>query len=332
MAHLSIQDYDERERAARADAPSPAIRAFAPLAFDQVNFPTRVAEERELIRFADIMYEFLPRLEWLEQKGYSELEAAAICQLSDQIRVLTRSLFGRPVQPLMCLFPPIPILRAIETIAQARGRRLRVFEIGPGSGHLGAYLLNRGHRYAAMDVCQSLYLWQNRLFQHVAPDFVDWVGDPGAARRVGFQAQATHLPWWEFARFHESLPLHADVVVCDAALGEMDVFAFWYVLRVARSMLAGSDCGCFMFQNLGEERFNRRADLVARFRQLGLTGREIGGVSVFSAATILDGVFGETLAPLGGPDAALSPPKAFLRFDPSELLPSYRFFEFIGLS
>jgi hypothetical protein len=49
-----------------------------------------------------------------------------------------------------------------------------VFEIGPGSGHLRAYLLNLGHRLIAMGVTQSLYLWQNRLFVHTSSDLDEW--------------------------------------------------------------------------------------------------------------------------------------------------------------
>ena len=329
--YLSIKDYDEMERRARVHASYPAIRAFSPVAFAQVNFPTRVAEEAELSRYADIMHEFLPRAEWLERKLYSETEARAILRLVGQIRDLTHSLYGRAVQPLMCLFLPIPILRAVEAIASARGRRLNVYEIGPGSGHLGAYLLNAGHRYAAMDICQALYLWQNRLMVTIADDCCEWawLDGPGAC----FTQRATHVPWWHFARLHEVEPTPADIVICDAAMGEMDVFALPYILRVAKAMLARSDCGAFLFQNLGEERVNARAQVQSMLTSLGFQLRVIGGVTICTLAADLSDVFAADameLAHLGAAGEQLVPAQDFLSVNESELLESYRFFQFIG--
>jgi hypothetical protein len=144
--------FDAAERSARVDASYPAIRAFSAVAFAQVNFSVRVEEERELVRYADIIQETLSRQEYLEARTFSEAEVEAILRVVTQVRMLTGELYGRTVQPLMCLFPPIAILRAVEAIAGARGRRLKIFEIGPGSGYLGAYLINAGHSYASMDI------------------------------------------------------------------------------------------------------------------------------------------------------------------------------------
>lgn len=170
MRHLSISTYDAEERKARVTATYPALRAFAPVVFNMVQFPGRVTDESELIRYSDAMHETYSRHVFLERMTYSETEAAAIQQVVQQVKCITAQNFGRSVHPLMCLFHNIPLLRAIEIIAKARGRRLRIFEIGPGSGYLGAYLINAGHTYAAVDVTQALYLWQNRLFSEIAAD------------------------------------------------------------------------------------------------------------------------------------------------------------------
>ncbi|HXF54903.1 MAG TPA: hypothetical protein VNK52_12335 [Hyphomicrobiaceae bacterium] len=325
---LTIEEYDARERDARAKASYPAIRAFSPRAFNDVNFPARVSKEEELRRYADIMYELLARTPLLEHPLYSETEARAISRLSDQIRTLTVERFGRPVRPLMCLFAPMALLRAIETMAAMRQRRLRVYEIGPGSGYLGAYLLNAGHSYAAMEVCQALYLWQNRLMAAIAADFSE--GARFEEPPPCFAHQATHVPWWHFARLHEGQPEPADVVVCDAAMGEMDAFALPYVLRIARAMLATSDGGALLFQNVGEERFHSRTQVCSMLAALGFRHRTIGGVTVASCA-------GEPLPPglsdlarLGGPSERVLAAREFLAIEESELLESYRFFDFIG--
>ncbi len=330
-SYLSIEEYDDSERFARVRASYPAIRAFSPATFLHVNFPSRVTDEMELRRYADIMYELLPRREWLQTKRYSVPEVEAIRGLVQQIRSITASLFGSPVQPLMCLFPPIPLVRALESIARLRDRRLRVLEIGPGSGYLGAYLLNLGYQYSAMDNTQALYLWQNRFFPNLVEDFCEWAAanQMEAAQRT---ARCSHIPWWHFARFHENLPISADVIVCDAAMGEMDPFALYYVMRLAERIVAGSDSGSFLFQNLGETRINSSTQVKELLARSGFTGVELDGVSIFATAKSAD-ILGKMkkLLPLGGAGARLFAPSEFLSIDSSELLESYGFFDFIRL-
>jgi hypothetical protein len=327
VRHLSIADYDAEEKRARISASYPAIRAFSAVAFAQVNFPVRVAEEQELIRYADIMQEMLSRREYLEARTFSEAEVAAILRVVAQVRALTGRLYGRTVQPLMCLFPPIAILRAVEAIAKKRGRRLKIFEIGPGSGYLGAYLINAGHCYASMDITQALYLWQNRLFAGIAADGQEWVLDAGTKGRC------IHVPWWQFARYYEVLPIAADIVICDGAMGEMETLGLFYNLRIARAMVDGSDCAAFMFRRIGEPRINQLAAVEYWLGQAGFTGRRIGEVSIYSLPG-LDDVFApdaSDLPCLGSATGARYAPKSFLALRESELLESYAFFKYIGL-
>jgi SAM-dependent methyltransferase len=278
-AHLSIESYDHRERGAVAMASYPALRAFAPISFAHANFPTRVTCETELRRYADIMYETRSREEWLKIKFYSRHEAEAMLQLSRQIERLTGKLFDKPTSPLMCLFAPVMLMRMIEHLSAHAGRRLTILEIGPGSGYLAAYLLNAGHRVIAVDNTQALYLWQNRLFSDY--DLDEWALADVAPLRNAPGAQITHIPWWHFARFYEAaLPIGADIVVCDAALGEMDHFAFRYVARIAKMLTEQSETGCLLYQNLGEERIQQRAYAEQYFSNVGFRLHKIGEVSV----------------------------------------------------
>lgn len=330
---LSIAAYDAVEAAARQTASYPVLRAFAPAAFAQVSFPTRVSEESELRRYADIMYEFLPQRPYLDAAIYSEQEAALIGGVADDVKAVTADCFGRPVQPLMGLFPPFPLIRVVEALA-AGGGRLNILEIGPGSGHFGVYALRCGHRYLAMDNCQSLYLWQNRLFGAVANGLDELVG----ADRPRFDggAQAVHIPWWVFSRFHAGDAPDVDVVVCDAAMGEMDYFGMMYVLNAARIMLTRSRVGAFLFQNLGEERINSRARVETALRSLGFAAHQIGPVSLFvlppgeAAAAEMERQSPDA-APAFGEGERRVAPAQFLTIDRENLLESYAFMSFIGL-
>ena len=334
---LRIETYNQREAEARVRASYPALRAFSPSGFNEAGFPSRITDEAELMRYADIMYETRSRTEWLTTKRYSPPEAAMMQQLSIQIENLTRRLFQKPVQPLMCLFAPIDLMRIVTHLAASVARPLTVMEIGPGSGHLSAYLLNAGHRVIAVDICQSLYLWQNRLFGDYALD--EWASEEIAAfPRRSSNAQIVHIPWWHFARFHEGIPVAADIVICDAALGEMEHFGFRYVVEVAKNITKQSPIGCFLYQNLGEERFQTRLFAEQYAATRGFRLQHVGGVSVLigSDEFPMDAIAGLSEPPAIGKEALGNPavmrsPQEFRSIDATKRLESYAFFDFIGL-
>ncbi len=184
-----------------------------------------------------------------------------ILRLSEEIEALTGALFDQPVQPLMNLFLAMPIVRMIDYLSTkiVGGRKLRVLEIGPGSGFLAGYLLLRGHRYIGIENTQALYLWQHQLLRWLTNDNLkDYALESDAPDRTP-EAPAALIPWWHFAEMFRDPRLEVDVVVCDAAIGEMDPFAARYVIRLAQTFLKGSEIGAFLYKNLGEQRQNSAA-------------------------------------------------------------------------
>lgn len=275
---LTIPFYDAEEEEARIEAPYPILRAFTPTHFRLNGFPDRVTDERELRRYADIMGENTSRSQWLKTKLYTRAEADAALQLCGQVKDLTGRLYGRPVTPFMCLFGPIPMLRMVEHLSAVAGRKLTVMDVSAGSGYTSAYLLNAGHKVIATDVTQALYLWQNRLFRDHY-DLDEWAV---AVRQYGrIPAQCTHIPWWHFARLHEGFKLPViDVVICDAALAEMDPWAFRYVMQLAYDKLKDSDIGCLLYQSVGEQRAQKEPDILAYAKAIGFDVRQMPGMTM----------------------------------------------------
>lgn len=332
---LSIAEYDRRQAAARLGASYPAIRSFSPATFAQVNFPTQVTQEPELRRYADIMYETIDRSAWLDTMLWSPAEQQVIVALGREIEALTAKLFDRPVQPLMCLFPPLAILRLVEAVAEHRGRRLRIVEVGPGAGYLGGYCLLRGHRYMGIDNTQALYLWQHRLFRWLARgDLAEHALSDRPPREFP-AARASLMPWWHFAEAFRG-PLKADLIICDAAMGEMDPFAARYLIHLANQMLDGSDVGLFLFQNLGEERLSNRAFIDRRFNAHGFQRLACGPVQVAaSKASPVDLLarLGKGAPPIGlaKGNAGMLPAAKFLKIDSTRIMESYAFFDYLRL-
>lgn len=329
---LSIEDYDAREAEMSVSASYPALRSFAPTSFLKVGFPGRVTREAELRRYADVMYETAGNSHWLKEMRCSAQEQRDVLSLRDEVQALSGALFGKPLQPRNCLFPPLPIVRTIEAIATATGRRsLRVFEIGPGAGFLGSYLVLRGHRYMAMEVTQAFYLWNNRLLRWITGgDFQDYAGAAAAPVTLP-DARASLLPWWYYAEMFKRAPLEVDVVVCDAALGEMDVFASRYVIALAKLMLERSDVGLFMYQNCGEQRESSRETIQRRFEARGYRYFRCGGVHVQAASSASPVGLLDQMAE-GAPASGETKTAAeFLAIDETLLADSYAFFEFLRL-
>lgn len=269
---LSVAEYDRAEAEAITCLSYPQIRAFAPAAFLQANFPTRVSNARELLRYCDMMRELEDAEFHYRKRLYSRQEADLIVDISTNIENLTGKLFGRPTQPFMSLFPPIDILRVVTMLA-ARGST--IYEIGPGSGLLGAYLIKRGYRYHASDNTQALYLWQNRLFSHLAgASFSDRVTDDR-------DAEITHIPWWRLAGLFKKPPA-ADVIICDATMGEMESFAVWYLIRLAVQMLKQSLIGAFIYSQVGEQRISTLVHIEQIFALAGFQKHQCGPITVQS--------------------------------------------------
>ena len=226
-----------------------AIEAFRPVTFLDRNYPYSVFEEAELVRSVDTMHELRGINYFTSDSFFSVDEAKLIRETSDQVVELTTQRFGRPIRPWTALLGAIPLFRAICALEQFSGKRsLSVFEVGPGSGYLPSLLIQTGHTYASVDSTQAFYLWQNRLFEWLAPGELTELGSIGVSA-LATRTRIVHVPWWEYCNFFENVPLTADIVVCEAVLKELSTSGLKYVLRMSREMLAGPGMKLLLFSD-----------------------------------------------------------------------------------
>jgi hypothetical protein len=237
---LTVQEYDAAEQEAKCGLSFTEIMAFAPRTFENLGFPHRVKDERELVRYADWNrdaenQEYFKPGRFMAGPGvrtdYTPDEVDVMNRVRDQAVEATREL-GRAVRPLCSPFSALGLFRIIEALKTS----CDIFEIGPGSGYLGAMLINDGFAYSSTDNSQAFSLWQSKLFDH-----------------VGGGSKAT-IPWWQFVR-GEDLP-HVDIVVSNANLAEMTPDALKIVTHRAKQMLDGSPLGLLLFTNFGAQAQN----------------------------------------------------------------------------
>ncbi len=251
----TIKAYDAAELEAKCQLSFAELMAFAPVTFEALGFPHRVEDERELVRYAD-WNRNAENQKYFQQDHffsgpavrttYTRDEVEAMDRVRDQAVAATGKL-GRPVRPLSGPFAQLGLFRVLAAIGLPG---LKVFEVGPGTGYLGAMLLNEGaDLYGFTDNAQALFLWQGRMLDEVERGTVDAV------------------PWWDFARGRNLPPV--DIVVSNGNLGEMTRDALRITAIRAGEMLEGSALGLFLFTSVGDPRHNSEGEVDHELRAAG---------------------------------------------------------------
>lgn len=279
---LPVELYDAAERHAHEHLSIPHLMAFRPVAFEMVGWPTRVKTEAELARYVD--HNFEAEVPGLFRKGavfepigyrnsFTHDESDAIAEVRGRVGELTEQWFGRRILPVSNLLVQIGPFRAMQQLSSLFNLpTLRIFEVGPGAGYLGALLAQVGHRYLSYDVTQSIYLWQSRLLQAIAgPDFVELAGvDDGDKRRqLLIDKRIVHMPWWQYVDFAYRPHVDVDVVYSNSNLSEMSRLSLRHVLEISRQMLAKSRVGVFCFFSKGMPAQTPHEQIDDEFRNFG---------------------------------------------------------------
>jgi hypothetical protein len=219
-------------------------------------------------------------LRFHEREPYTADEARLVRRVNDAVIEETRRAFGRAIRPWMGPLTTMKLFRAIQAIATVSGRsQLRVFEIGPGSGYLGALLLAAGHRYWSTDIAQGFYLWQSRLMRALSPASF---AEGALGQSYDADTNTAHMPWWDYATLYRGRAPAVDLVVCDHAFGEMHPYALRYVAQICERMLASSEVGFVVYTSVGEERFNSEEAIRLNFVRVGLDRVLKGELSLFA--------------------------------------------------
>lgn len=268
---LSIEAYNKVEREAAHRLGSRAAQAYSPATFEDLNYPVRIDEDHQLLRYVDTMHETSDGKYFdATRYRYSQAEGGVVADVAQTVADMTEKKYARRIRPWMAPFGAIPAFRIIESFKALTGSKdLRVLEIGPGSGYLGALLIKRGFSYSAMDNTQGFYLWQNRLFNALAPsEFHEYATE--ALPSGNWESRVNHMTWWQWAGLDENTALRSDVVICDHALGEFHPIALRHALRLIRIILQGDGPKLLFFTSPGREHYSDLNTIGRTCKQAGL--------------------------------------------------------------
>lgn len=240
---LRLIDYRAGERAALAVKPNRIIEAFMPTHFAAVGYPIRVEAESSLHRYIDVMHELACDFAYVDiVPGVTRREADSCFRIARAAMQIAEEYGGRPIVPKNSLIWALNAYRHIRWLSPDPATT--IFEVGPGSGYLGALLAASGYRYVAMDVTEPFYLLQNHLWCALYGDrVIELVSDGREFEQFEELPPGCilHVPWWKFANpAGDKIRLSVDVVVAVDTLTEMHRYAFRYLARLAQRWLKQS--------------------------------------------------------------------------------------------
>ena len=273
MRTVTVQEYNNAERVAMARLPNRLVEAMQACLFAKVGYPFVVSDRDELQKYVDVMHETLFESRFLDMlEGITPSEFDTLNNFIGLVARFTQATFDKVLVPRATLMQSLSMVRHIKYLFGSA--RPRVFEFGPGCGYLGGLLALDGYPYAATDVAQAFYLYQNHLWSYLTNgNVVDGANSPDAvaafAKLDG--SKIVHLPWWVYSTIpQETMPL-VDVVTANHVFAEMHDNSLRLALLNIRMMLRGrpDEKKLLVFEGWGHADEGKRCLLMERFTQFG---------------------------------------------------------------
>lgn len=282
---LSIEQYNYNEIEGKVQLSNRFIRAFRPKLFESGGFPTAVQKEAELVRYIDSMHAYS------FENHYNNLCGGITSDEFELLKKCTNDIYNMTKNNYHSYFlvkaPMIASICEKRIIEAALGcvDNKRVFEIGGGSGTLGALLLEDNIKYAATDVTQAFYLIQNRIFNYIKENNINEL----VTQDVDEVSDCIHIPYWKMWEMRNN-PINIDLAVSNHALLEMSPNSLRFYLNFCREAMKNSSEGMFVFQGGGWRIDQNLIDLINLFDEYGFYlkyfdhSKEIAGFSLKSGS------------------------------------------------
>jgi hypothetical protein len=264
--------YDAAERCAAERLPNRIIECAQPNVFQAEGYPTRVETVTGVGRYIDVMHEGRLRGTFQDMLGggVTADEMALLKEIASAVRWLSLTSYGKAAVPRDALARALNVYRHIRFLYP---EPRMIFEIGGGSGYVGALLLLAGYGYASTEISQAFYLYQNHLINALAPGrIIELASDPCSFNEIDSLplGSSVHVPWWKFTIPEPRFLLPIDAVTANHCLCEMHPRALAYSLLASRKLLEnrGPDA-CFVFEGWGSTVRNPVWSVNKRFWELG---------------------------------------------------------------
>lgn len=271
MSLLTKQQYKNSLNKKIDNLPIPLMMGFHPKAFEDCGYPTTISKKSDLKKFVDHNFEY--GIDEIFKKDghhsviayknlFTSYEVQKLKKIRELIGKFTKKNYKSCIKPIGNLLVQSGPWRAIEQINSYffKSKQLKIFEIGPGHGYLGALLSLVKYKYYSYDVTESLYLWQNHLLNCVNNGKLNeyLITNP---KKFG-SSKIGHLSWWQFCDFFVDNKLKGfDIVYSNSNLCEMHPIALKINLAACRELIKDSEIGVLMFFSEGSPSFGNKESI-----------------------------------------------------------------------
>lgn len=264
--YLSVEEYNKEEIVKKAELSNRFLQAFQPEIFEKLGFPSRINSNREVFRFIDSMHD--GRLKWYYDEAEmqpTEIEFKKIKELCKDISNYTRRVYNKNVVVKAPLLSAMTTVRTIKALTDSSNVPT-IFEIGGGSGIVGAMLHKEGYPYISTDITQAFYLTQNNLWEGLFPNKVEECFELPIVKKN--KEKMYHIPYWNLWNLRNS-DLEADIIVANHCLAEMHEFSLRFYLAYGRQLLRNSKYKLLVAQAPGSLVYKNMEFLMRTFYRMG---------------------------------------------------------------
>lgn len=263
---LSVEQYNKNEKEGKAELSNRFLEAFQPEVFEKLGFPTRVNSNKEVFRYIDSMHD--GRLKYyynnFDMKPTEE-EFQSIKNMSKEIFDYTSERYKRGIIVKAPLLSSAIIVRKIKALTDYDNVPT-IFEIGGGTGILGAMLHKEGYTYISTDITQAFYLTQNNLWEGLFPRKVEECFE--LPLELKSNDKMYHIPYWKLWELTKS-ELEADIIVANHCLAEMHQRALEFYLAYGKKLMRNSKYKLLVAQAPGDVAFGEMSILMKTFEKMG---------------------------------------------------------------
>lgn len=268
--YLTVKNYDLSEKEGKKNLSNRFLQAFQPVTFDKAGYPTRIESEDEVYRFLDTMHE--NRLKLYYESEYYEyaptcIEFEIIKKVVKNIYEFSRKKYGHGIIVKATMLSSMNVLRRIKCLTVSENLPT-IFEVGGGTGILGALLYETGYKYISTDITQAFYMTQNNLWEGLFPECVEESLNSVENLNEIVMEKIIHIPYWKLweLRCNE---LEADIMVANHCLTEMHPWSLHFYLSYGKWLMRNSKYKLFIAQSAGRFNSGNFEYLLKSFHEMG---------------------------------------------------------------
>jgi hypothetical protein len=246
-------------------------KAFQPITHLMEGDPTKIISIKELCFFSDTMHESSLPDSLIRLKELSQDEIRILSNILVSIWNNSENFYTRCISINSILRHLLQYRYFKEHLPSVSS----VLEIGPGSGYLPLLIAKLSPHVSvlAMDVTQSLYLYQSWLYEQFGV-LMETVGAETSEILTSLKSgRVLHLPWWNYLKLSK-FDLKIDSLIINHAVCEIHPYALDKILTFSNQ----SRTKYLLIEGLGLQRyFSSHASIIRKMSEFGYSEFKILG-------------------------------------------------------